>query len=286
MPTFDEDWAWQARFAAHASEIVRGYVKRCFDAILEDSSPEEDWARNTDGFIRYRMPLPNNARLSRRVRRMGYRAGYEYEQTIRLDRPSRHDAEMLKLISGYGDIELYGFGPDDERGADGPPLRYEQWFLGDLNILRTYITEGGYLGGIQRNHDHSSRFMAVDLRDLPAEYVLDSENLPTMEHGSGWLSCRNPNWTCQDPAHKAGKWTGEEAWRLCPSRDGHWKLRHGMCAGKYAVELDGRMRQCLCCGFRWRGGWESAAQRLRLERSERVLRQLYPLSDHQGDGTH
>lgn len=282
MPTFDEDWAWQARFAAHASDIVRRYVKRCLNAFLDDSAPEDDWQRNTDGFIRYQIPLPNNARLSRRVRRASYRNGYEYEQTIRLDRPSGSDAEMVKLVNGYGDIELYGFGPDDGLGVSGPPLRYEQWFLGDLNILRAYMAEGGYLGRVRRNYDHSSRFMAIDLRDLPAEYVLDSENLPPMEHGDKWLSCRNPNWTCQDPVHKASKWTGQEAWQNCPSRDYHWKLRHGMCSGKYAIELEGRMRRCLCCGFQWRAGWESAAQALRIERSQRVLRQVYP---NPGDGT-
>lgn len=276
VPSFDDDFAWQARFAQHASEIIRAYVRRRFEILLEEASPEDDWKHNTDGFIRWVAPLPDNARLSRRVRRAGYRASYQFEQTIRLDRPSGHEAEMPKMMRGYGDIELYAFGPDDGLGEGGPPLRFTQWFLGDLNILRAYLAEGGYTAAPKRNADHSSRFTWVDLRDLPEPYVLDSENLPTLEHShEDWFSCRNPNYTCSDPEHRAGKWTGQEALLRCPSAGDHWRLRHGMCAGNYAVETGGRMRQCLCCGFTWRSGWESAAQALRSERSERIRNLLY-----------
>lgn len=281
--SFEDDWTWQARFTSHASEIVRSYVRRRFEILLEEASPEEDWKRNTDGFVRWASPLPDNARLSRRVRRIGYRASYQYEQTIRVDRPSGREAELPKLIRGYGDIELYGFGPDDGLGDDGPPLRFTQWFLGDLNILRGYLAEGGYLPSPRRNKDYSSRLTWIDLRDLPEGYVLASEELPALEHDQDeWFSCRNPNWSCQDPEHKAARWTGEEARLRCPHAGDHWRLRHGMCAGNYAVETGSRMRRCLCCGFIWRSGWESAAQQLRSERSERIRRLLYPPTEETG----
>lgn len=286
---YETDFAWQARFAAHASEIVRNYVRDQLFAELDDTTPEDDWKRNTDGFVRFHVRLPkNNARLSRRVRRVGYRTNYQYEQTIRKDRPSGAEAEFPKLMNGYGDIELYGFGPDDGLGEDGPQLRFVQWFLGDLNILRTYLAEGCYLPKPKKNKDRSSRLTWVDLRDLPAEYVLASENLPSLEHGKDWFACRNGNWFCSDLDHSAKRWTGDAAARLCADSEKHANLRNGFCGGGYAVALDdtyrpgpGRWRQCLACGFRWRAGWDaqSAAQALRRERADRVLAGVYPATE-------
>lgn len=218
MNTFEEDFEWQKRFRGHFSEIAR-------EAVRADVAPdEEDWKRNTDFILSTVIPLPNrDIRVSARVRRHEYMRRFKDEFTVRLSRPSGAETEMPKIRAGWGDFTIYGF--ESEPGSD----RLHPWFIGNVNLLRSYIGEGGYYKP-HKNKDNSSTLGAFHLADMPLGFVLKSEGLTAWDDQRVWETCRRCWW-----GKSRGGW-------VTPTDDDR---RPGT----------GRGRYCLACGFWWRAGW-------------------------------
>jgi hypothetical protein len=230
MPSFDEDYQWQRKFAGHYCEIIRQVLGVAAEAAPE----EEDWRRNTD-FVGLSAGVRlgrREYRISARARRHGYaarrdQAGARYADqfTVRRDRPSGYATETPKLCAGYGDFTIYGF--ESAPGSD----RLGPWFLGNAAMLADYIDRGGY-GAVEANHDGSSTFTAYHLADMPLGFVLGSEGLRVWADDRMWEECRR----C---------WLGGNYRGRCYVMPTDEDRRPGTGYG----------RLCPACGFWWRSGW-------------------------------
>jgi hypothetical protein len=218
VTSYEEDRAWADKFLPHQKEIAEKAIR------VETAPIEEDLRRNTDLILRTAVPIKNREiRISARVRRHQYVARFRDEFTIRLDRPSGADTEMVKMQRGYGDFVIYGF--ESEPDSD----RLFPWFIGNTELLRDYVNCGGYIKQ-QRNRDGSSTLGAVHLADMPIGFVLAHEGLTVWDNDRVWEQCRRCWW-----------WKSSGGLVL-PTND---DLEPG----------DGYGRLCIACGFRWRSGW-------------------------------
>ncbi|MGH7722222.1 MAG: hypothetical protein ACRENL_05225 [Candidatus Dormibacteria bacterium] len=130
----------------------------------------EDQERNTD-LIVLRLEAK---RVACRVRRHEYLARYPNDITIRAVRPgSGNKTEIEKVVEGFGDYVLYGFGAPVE---EQPHCLMRAWLLGDLNVFRGWYSkqlEARRLPGrSQINGDGSSSFRAFDVRELPENFIV------------------------------------------------------------------------------------------------------------------
>jgi hypothetical protein len=232
VTSFEEDFEWQQKFRAHFSEIAH-------EAMRVDVAPaEEDWKRNTDFIMSTVILLPKrDIRISARVRRHKYIARYRDQFTVRLDRPSGVDAEMPKIRAGWGDFTIYGF--ESETGSD----RMGPWFIGNVNLLRSYLREPGHYYSVHGNDDGSSRLAAFHIADMPLGFLLKSDGLTPWGDGRIWEHCRKCWW---------GKGRGGY---VAPTAETPAQP-HRIPERLDAPKLDtGYGRFCLACRFWWRSGW-------------------------------
>lgn len=137
----------------HAKEIIGGLD-------VKVSTGEEDWARNTDLITFSRDQL----RYAFRVRRPNYLDQYGQEFTIRVRSRSGAASELAKIRDGWGDRLLYGFGSDTGR--------LQQWFVGDLNVLREHLVLNPPPRAI--NNRDGTALCAFKLSELPHSFILDA----------------------------------------------------------------------------------------------------------------
>jgi len=108
------------------------------------------------------------------VRKFKYLKDYGHEFTIRAGRPNGTKTELTKIIEGWGDYFFYGFADEQEK-------ELARWILGDLKVLRLYISrlialKGKALDGIiKNNHDNSSSFIVFRYADIPG-FVIASKD--------------------------------------------------------------------------------------------------------------
>lgn len=71
--------------------------------------------------------------------------------------------ELAKILQGWGDYLLYGFGKDEN-------LVFQPWTLADLDIFRRCWRAG--LGERQANGDGSSDFLAFQWDQFPPDFII------------------------------------------------------------------------------------------------------------------
>lgn len=155
--SFEEDFYWQERFYDHFCEIAR------FACAVETASPEDDRTKNTDFILTPRKDAP--IYFSVRARRYKHREPCISTFSIRLGRVSGAKTEMEKLLEGLGDLLIYGY-------EAYPGWRcLHPWLLGDLDILRQYIRDGGAYE-TWRNDDGTTAAY-FHRYQLPPEFVIE-----------------------------------------------------------------------------------------------------------------
>ena len=130
MTNWQAEKQWSDRFMAEIKQIISEHfdigVHRMFEA-----SVIEDMERNTDLVVwHWDLEL---IRIACRVRRHKYLC-YGDEFTIRSGHIHNVQTENGKVREGYGDYFFYGF-------ADETETKLCRWLLGDLKVLRQYITQ-------------------------------------------------------------------------------------------------------------------------------------------------
>jgi hypothetical protein len=156
------DFDGQRRYIPAMKRIVGEY-------LVGEAPPEEDMQHNTD-LIVLRLEA---VRIACRVRDFEYlsRRNYANEFTLRSGRPSGIQTELQKVLAGWGDFILYGFKRED----DSPELA--AWVLGDLKVFRLWCFQwlvehrGVVPGNEVPNTDHSSKFRAFTIEELPPSFV-------------------------------------------------------------------------------------------------------------------
>jgi hypothetical protein len=159
---------WQAQFVPS----MKGIVGRC---LVAEGSPEQDAQQNTDLIV---LRLDGEIRVACRVRGYEqYRKRYGDEFTIRCDRPSGVRTELDKLLSGWGDYLLYGFGR--RRNPYAGPARFAPWTLARLDVFRRCYRPG--MGRRKPNRDGSSTFLAFRWDHFPPEFVIATDRTRQQE---------------------------------------------------------------------------------------------------------
>lgn len=159
MP-FDEDRDWQAQFLPSLKRIAG-------EVLISEAPSEDDQERNTD-LIVLRLEA---IRIGCRVRSHPDDPSWYDEFTIRTSRPSGVNTEIHKVIQGWGDYFLYGFG-DESTGEVDP------WLVGDLTVFRLWhsqylVKNGGRPPGeLRANKDRSSLFRVYRVDELPDAFVV------------------------------------------------------------------------------------------------------------------
>jgi len=166
QPDVATDFQWGRRFLPHMKQIIGHH-------LIAEASPDEDAHHNTD-LIVLRLDA---VRIACRARRDGYRRRYGHQFTIRTDRPSGVKTELAKVIEGWGDYILYGFGDDRSDNLTA-------WALGDLRVFRlwfmrqTTLLRPREMPGEKCPNRDGTWFRAFAYADLPDEFLVASHNLP------------------------------------------------------------------------------------------------------------
>lgn len=163
-PSVEADYDWGRQFLPHVKMILANY-------LIDEAPAEEDQRHNTD-LIVLRLEAKRVAvRIRREVGKNGinYLERYGHQFTIRSDRPrTGAKTELAKVIEGFGDYLVYGFG--------STPPRLTAWLIGDLNVFRGWhsgrLARGERPWATQSNGDGSSDFCAYGIENLPPEFVI------------------------------------------------------------------------------------------------------------------
>lgn len=149
MTDWSTDKQWSDKFIPFIKRILGEF-------IISDASFEEDATQNTDLIVLKH----DDIRVACRVRRYEYVIRYGYQFTIRYDRPMGTKTEFQKILDGWGTYFFYAFaGKTDDV--------FEKWFIGDLDVFRTFISgHPDYARHAIENIDNSSRFLSFDCEGI------------------------------------------------------------------------------------------------------------------------
>lgn len=157
------DYDFGRLFVPQAQAIVGRYV------AVEEAPFEEDAERNTDLIVL--AAKVGLIRVGLRVRSLSYRRRYGDQFTIRCSRPNGMPTELAKILDGWGDYFLYGFG--DRAGLFAVP-RLRAWTLADLSVFRAQWQKG--LGLAVRNPD-GTEGRAFEWDWFPPEFVIATSRI-------------------------------------------------------------------------------------------------------------
>lgn len=155
---WERDKRWSDKFIPEIKRILG-------EQLICEAPEEEDMLQNTD----LRVFKLEGVRVACRVRKNSFLAGFGRQFTIRSSRPSGNKTELEKIMEGFGDYTFYCFADAEDKGL-------AQWFLGDLDVFRSWYSKGK--GEQCGNYDGSSSFVAFNLKDLPANFVIASSGFP------------------------------------------------------------------------------------------------------------
>lgn len=149
-----------ARETALSRRYIPAMQRILGEVFFEIAPPSMDQRENTDLVV---FAARGGITVAARVRDWSYVERYAHDVTFRSSRPSGAKTELDKVIDGWGDYMLYGFGRDD---GDVP-----RWVLIDLERLRQAIRRDevwfrGWRG--KPNKDGSSKFVYVNANELRA----------------------------------------------------------------------------------------------------------------------
>ena len=158
--TFQHNFGFQKNFYSDIKVILGTYLI-CEAPITEDTK------HNTD-FSVFNL---QNVRVACRIRRKDKYAKYGDEFTIRYKTFYGKETELDKIIMGWGDYLLYGFGDDVNR-------KIIAWKLGDLKVFRKEINQqlvrnsGKYDASYMKNIGSDSEFLAFKWNKFPSVFVV------------------------------------------------------------------------------------------------------------------
>ena len=162
--SWKNDKKWSDKFICKITPILGSN-------FIAEPPIEEDRDRNTDLIVLTMNPI----RFGCRIRKNYYYNYYSNEFTIRADRPSGNETEIKKIMNGWGDYFFYGFANEDETDL-------EDWFIGDLNVLRKWLKKEKKQGrikkkdwNIKKNIDGSSEFLVLNKSELPHNFIFASK---------------------------------------------------------------------------------------------------------------
>jgi hypothetical protein len=162
---WQESHAWADQFSAH--------IKMLLGLICIQVAPlEEDQKHNTDLMFEV-----GAQRFPVRVRRLEQRLPFNRrnEITFRFARRSGVETEFAKMLCGWGDWFMYGWGNESTR-------RLDAYTVLDLHQFRFWYTEtvcqtGKRPGMVQQDRDGSASFLAFCLDCLPAQVIKSRRTL-------------------------------------------------------------------------------------------------------------
>lgn len=164
---WQEDQAFANKFIADCQQLL-GL------ACIQVADMDEDRHHNTDLMFEV-----GYKRFPVRIRRGQQRLAFNRrnEVTFRYSRPSGVETELSKLLNGWGDCCLYGWGDE----AQGRVVAYT---LLDLHKMRGWLCQHALAnhalpGRIQHDRDGSSSFIAFCLDCMPADIILKRRTLLT-----------------------------------------------------------------------------------------------------------
>jgi len=165
---WQQDKRWSDQFLPHMKRI-------CGEYLIGEATPDDDACRNTDLIVLKIAPV----RIACRVRKATYAARYGEEFTVRAGRPSGTKTELTKIVEGWGDYLLYGFGEESTH-------LMSRWSLISLTAFRRYFMrhlhgqKGEMPGVVQNNADGSSHFRAFNIPIVCA-------STPDLVVASSWM---------------------------------------------------------------------------------------------------
>jgi hypothetical protein len=159
--TWQQSKEWADQFIPHVKMLL-GW------GCIQVAPLQADCQENTDLMFEVNKAV----RFAVRIRRLGQRLEYNRrnEVTFRLRRTSESQTELSKLMHGWGDYFLYGWGNDATR-------RVEAYTILNLDALRGWlfdqvIAHQRLPGQQQRDRDGSASFYALCLDCLPPSIVI------------------------------------------------------------------------------------------------------------------
>jgi len=157
----EHDYQYGRQFTAHIKQIAGEH--------LIGEAPFEDDAERATDLVVLRLEA---VRIACRVRRARYETRYAHEFTIRAERSNHARTELAKIVEGWGDYLVYGFGEETTR-------RLSSWLLGDLRIFRSWYSRelarlpaGETPGTRGINYDGRTAFSIFRINDLPVEFIV------------------------------------------------------------------------------------------------------------------
>ena len=138
-------------------------------AIITEASRQEDMAHNTDLVV----VVVGASKIACRIRSENFMRYYPDEFTIRSEVVSGAKTELEKVLEGWGDYYLYGFGNEKTKGL-------LLWHICRYDIFRAWhkrelaeLPEGCLPGieGCAHNYE-GNRFRRYQWTDLPDGFVI------------------------------------------------------------------------------------------------------------------
>jgi hypothetical protein len=160
MNGWQDSKRWADQFTPHIKSIL-GYL------FIQEAPLAQDQRENTD-----LMFMLFDKRVAIRIRNIKDRAPFNRrnEWTIRVSRPSGIDTELTKMMAGWADYCLYGWGDETTK-------KVQAFTVFDLDATRAwifqYVLDKQTLPGmIQQDKDGSATFLAICIDDMPLQCII------------------------------------------------------------------------------------------------------------------
>lgn len=157
---FNYNFGFQQKFYPDIKRIL-GINLICEAPITEDTK------HNTD-FSVFNL---QSVRVACRIRRKDHYAKYSDEFTVRYKTYYGKDTELDKIVAGWGDYMLYGFGDELE-------CKLIAWKLADLKVFRKDINKqlvnnnGKYNAAYMKNKGADSEFLGFKWSVFSKEMII------------------------------------------------------------------------------------------------------------------
>jgi hypothetical protein len=150
----NKDTRWSGRFIPAVRDIIAKH-------LVTVASVYEDQHLATDLVV---LQATSRAqRIACRLRRAKYIDRYGQQFTVRSSTRDGSPSELEKILDGWGDAMFYGFANDEH---------IVQWFLGDLDVFRTWYDVAVPEVETHSNGPGDRQFMAFNVDDLPDSFVI------------------------------------------------------------------------------------------------------------------
>lgn len=160
---FNENFNFQYGFSTEIKEIL--------GRTLFVNAPFKEDVHHATDFMVFTI---GNPRVACRIRRSSYYPQYAGDFTIRSESRTGVQTEIDKIVSGWGDYMLYGFG-------DAETQKLISWKLADLKIFRYTINKslrknnGIYRADNRSNGPGDTKFLVFKWADFPKSMIMTED---------------------------------------------------------------------------------------------------------------